>query len=206
MVGPNTIEFLLAIMDAIPSPLFVVDADVKIAGFNAAGAGMVGENPALTIRRRGGEALHCINATASAGGCGASEACKTCVVRNSVRQSCLQGSVERHPLRMRLVGPNGEREAYLLITTSPLAGSNPPQAALLFEDIGELVSLEGLVPVCMHCRRVRTEGRTWQAMERYLKDHLDMDISHGLCPDCLRKYYPEFADEIIVGPSALPGY
>ena len=63
----------------------------------------------------------------------------------------------------------------------------------MFQDIGELVSTQGVVPIGMRCRRVRDTSDGWAPMEQYLKDHLDLDMSHGVCPDCLKKYYPEFS-------------
>ncbi len=191
MNGPDDPSFYRAILDAIPSPVFVVDDDVRIVAFNHAASALLGETPALAISTKGGEALHCIHSTEAIGGCGASEACRTCVVRNSVNLSCRDGVVVRRPQRMRLVGPEGAREVYLLVTTNPLAGADKPLAVLIFQDIGELVSTQGLVPICMHCRKVRDASNDWAPMEQYLKEHLDLDLSHGLCPDCLKKYYPE---------------
>ena len=183
--------FYRAVIDAIPFPLFVVDDDVKIAAFNQAASAMLGDNPALAFSTKGGEALHCFHATEALGGCGASEACKTCVVRISVGQSCREGVVVRRPQRMRLVGPNGLREVYLLITTNPFRDKDRTLAVLILQDIGELVSTQGIVPICMHCRKVRNTSTGWEPMEQYLKEHLDLNMSHGLCPECLKKYYPE---------------
>ncbi len=52
-------------------------------------------------------------------------------------------------------------------------------------------TLEGLLPICMHCHKIRDEGDTWQRLEEYMSDHADVNFSHGLCPECLEKYYPE---------------
>jgi hypothetical protein len=154
----------------------------------------------LTINRRGGEAMHCIHSMEAFGGCGASEACKTCVVRVAVTETCARSTVVRRPQRMQLVGASGAREMYILVTTSPLPRAEGPRAegpraALMLEDIGDLVTAEGLIPVCVHCRKVRDNGNTWSHMESYLKEHLDLDITHGLCPDCLKAHYPDIAGE-----------
>jgi hypothetical protein len=183
-----------ALLDAVPYAVFVVDDDVKILAFNEAAAPLLGAPPTLALNTKGGEALHCIHSTETIGGCGASEACKTCVVRNSVGLSCRDGVMVHRPQRMQLVGPQGTSEVYLLVTTNPIPGTDPPLSVLMFQDIGELVSSQGLVPICMHCRKVRDTSDSWEPMERYLKDHLDLDVSHGLCPECLKKHYPEFSN------------
>jgi hypothetical protein len=48
--------------------------------------------------------------------------------------------------------------------------------------------LEGLVSVCMHCRRIR-DGDRWTTMEEYVSKRSAATFSHGLCPDCLERHY-----------------
>jgi len=47
-------------------------------------------------------------------------------------------------------------------------------------------SLESLLPLCMYCRRINS-AETWQSVEDYLWDQVDVKVSHGCCPDCLDK-------------------
>ena len=47
-------------------------------------------------------------------------------------------------------------------------------------------NLESLLPLCMYCRRINS-SETWQSVEDYLWDHVDVKLSHGCCPDCLSK-------------------
>jgi hypothetical protein len=187
------------LFEALPVPLFVVDEDVRILASNGAARALAGTGgTAAALRTRGGEALHCINSINAFGGCGHAEACRTCVVRGAVTTSARAGAVVRKPQRMRLAGAGGEKDMFVLVTTAPLRGEGPARVVLLLQEIGELVSVEGLVPVCMHCRKVRDEAQGWQPMEAYLKANLDVDVTHGLCPDCLRVHYPEYAHGITV--------
>ena len=55
-------------------------------------------------------------------------------------------------------------------------------------------TLSGLLPMCSHCRRVRDSDGGWYAVEQYLARHSDSRISHGICPDCSRRLYPDLAD------------
>jgi hypothetical protein len=48
--------------------------------------------------------------------------------------------------------------------------------------------LEGLLPICSFCKKIRVENE-WVPVERYVADRSDADFSHGLCPDCLREHY-----------------
>lgn len=55
--------------------------------------------------------------------------------------------------------------------------------------LAQVRTLRGIVPICMHCRRVREDGRYWQRVEEYVSAHTEAHFSHGLCPDCERQYH-----------------
>ena len=51
--------------------------------------------------------------------------------------------------------------------------------------------LEGVLPVCMHCKKIRDEAGRWERFEAYISLHSEADFSHGICPECVVKHYPE---------------
>lgn len=56
----------------------------------------------------------------------------------------------------------------------------------------EVQLLEGLLPICSYCKRIRDRDQAWQPLETYLRVHTDLaPLSHGLCPDCARQHFPE---------------
>lgn len=55
--------------------------------------------------------------------------------------------------------------------------------------------LQGLLPICMHCKGIRGADQTWHEIAEYLSEHTDAKLSHGICEPCLEKYYPEEADD-----------
>jgi hypothetical protein len=55
----------------------------------------------------------------------------------------------------------------------------------------EIRILRGLLPVCAHCRRIRTETGVWQPMEVFVSEHSEAQFSHGFCPDCMAYHYPD---------------
>lgn len=59
--------------------------------------------------------------------------------------------------------------------------------------IHEVQMLEKILPICSHCKKIRDSKESWQSLETYFHAHADIAFSHGLCPECLRKYYPENA-------------
>lgn len=62
--------------------------------------------------------------------------------------------------------------------------------------ISRIRPLRGIIPICAGCRRVRTPDEHWVALDVYLSLHADADFSHGLCPTCSERLYPDlFGDE-----------
>jgi hypothetical protein len=57
--------------------------------------------------------------------------------------------------------------------------------------------LSGLLPICVHCKRIRDDKGYWNQVESYVSKHSEAEFSHSLCPDCLREHYPEHAEAII---------
>ena len=61
----------------------------------------------------------------------------------------------------------------------------------------EIRTLRGILPVCASCKNVRDQNDLWVPFEIFVKDHTEAEISHGMCPDCLKKLYPEVADQVL---------
>lgn len=51
--------------------------------------------------------------------------------------------------------------------------------------------LEGLLPICAGCKAIRDDRGNWIRLERYISGHSEATFTHGLCPDCLKKYYSD---------------
>lgn len=51
-------------------------------------------------------------------------------------------------------------------------------------------TLDGLVPICAHCKKIRDDKGYWNQLEKYLVEHTDAKLTHGLCPDCAKLYFP----------------
>lgn len=58
--------------------------------------------------------------------------------------------------------------------------------------ISEIKQLSGFLPICSHCKKIRDDKGYWNQIESYIRDHSNAEFSHGICPDCVKKYYPDF--------------
>lgn len=65
----------------------------------------------------------------------------------------------------------------------------------LQEALDHIKTLQGIIPICMHCHKIRNDEESWERIENYIEHHSEAEFSHGLCPECLEKYYPEDDDE-----------
>ena len=61
----------------------------------------------------------------------------------------------------------------------------------LQEAVARVKSLSGLLPICASCKKIRDEQGRWHHLEIYIRDHTEADFSHGICPECRRRLYPE---------------
>lgn len=69
--------------------------------------------------------------------------------------------------------------------------------AELQDALATIKTLVGLIPMCASCKKIRDDEGYWQSVERYIEEHSYAEFSHGICPDCLRKLYPEYAEQIL---------
>jgi CheY-like chemotaxis protein len=65
----------------------------------------------------------------------------------------------------------------------------------LQEAIENIKTLSGLLPICANCKDIRTDDGYWIQVESYLKSHSDLNFTHSICPNCMKKLYPDFSDK-----------
>ncbi len=61
--------------------------------------------------------------------------------------------------------------------------------------LSKVKMLSGLLPICASCKKIRNDKGYWGQIESYIRDHSEVEFSHGICPDCMKKLYPDFADK-----------
>ena len=65
------------------------------------------------------------------------------------------------------------------------------RVAELQEALLSVRKLEGLLPICAWCKRVRNDHNYWEQLEQYLSEHMGANITHGICPECCAKWRAE---------------
>ena len=52
-----------------------------------------------------------------------------------------------------------------------------------------------LVPICANCKKIRDKENKWEPVEAFINRHIDVRLSHGICPDCMKVLYPGFVND-----------
>ncbi|HWQ09915.1 MAG TPA: PAS domain-containing protein [Holophaga sp.] len=177
--------------DAIPAMLLVLDFDARIHAMNAAALEGLGLELEQVHHHKTGDILHCLHAAYAQDGCGRSDFCRSCVIRNAVVQAMAGERTSRRGVHMVLKAGDQLRDIHVLVSVSPVTWQGHPYAILMLENVSDLFQLRHLLPICMHCHKIRDEHGSWHQVEAYFSKQLDIDFSHGICPDCLATEYPD---------------
>jgi len=182
------------LFNAIPSIALVVDSDVRILDYNKAASKILGSQSEPVLNRRGGEALHCIHSYEVADGCGYAQHCEDCIIINSVKGAIKGSDIVRQRTKLDLIHDDKIDQVFALITASPFVHNDHQLVLLIIEDISELVELQRIIPICMSCKKVRNDEQYWTEVAAYFSNHLDLQFSHGYCPDCARQELAKLTD------------
>lgn len=60
------------------------------------------------------------------------------------------------------------------------------------EAVASIKVLGGLIPICSNCKKIRDDKGYWEHLEKYIQTHSEAQFSHGICPDCAAKLYPDY--------------
>jgi hypothetical protein len=170
----------------------VVDADMKIHDANLAAAHLLGDEYIAGLKRHCGEALRCIHAIEAIGGCGTSPFCRECVCRKSAEIALGNTTASRQKCHMTILKDGKPKEIYFDVTAAPFAYHEDHLVLLLLEDTTELMLLRKIVPICMHCKRIRNADNSWEKIEEYLLRNNHLKFTHSLCAECRKNLYPKY--------------
>lgn len=127
------------------------------------------------------------------------------------------GKISGFQMEKRYLRRDGT-SVWINMTIAPIDGGNKaqPRHLCMIENIAErkqaqqqretlinelkvaldnVKTLDGLVPICAHCKKIRDDQGYWNQLEKYITEHTDAKLTHGLCPDCVKIYFPGIAVE-----------
>jgi DNA-binding response OmpR family regulator len=66
----------------------------------------------------------------------------------------------------------------------------------LQQALNEVKTLSGLLPICAHCKKIRDDKGYWNQIETYMAKRIDVEFTHGICPNCANKYFPDIVPKL----------
>ncbi|KAF0187797.1 MAG: two component system response [Desulfobulbaceae bacterium] len=64
--------------------------------------------------------------------------------------------------------------------------------------LDEIKTLRGILPMCSYCHKIRTEDDSWVDVATYIYKNTEADVSHGICPDCLKEQFPKVFASLVI--------
>ena len=62
----------------------------------------------------------------------------------------------------------------------------------LADALADVKKLSGMLPICSSCKKIRNDSGYWEQIEAYMFEHSGVEFSHGICPECFKKLYPDY--------------
>jgi hypothetical protein len=107
---------------------------------------------------------------------------------NELLRRDLERRVERRTAELRTTNENLRRE---VVEREKAEHEREKVIIELREALAQVKRLSGFLPICASCKKIRDDTGYWQQVEAYIRDHSEAQFSHGLCPECAKKLYPE---------------
>lgn len=118
--------------------------------------------------------------------------------KTTYRIRCKDGSIKWVWEQGRFISSSSARQNYEIagfITDITDNKTLEEEREKLIQDLKkaltEIKTLKGILPICSSCKKIRDDKGYWEKLENYIKLNSDAEFSHGLCPDCLQKLYPD---------------
>lgn len=187
------------LVEALDDGMVMLDADGRILDVNPRFAAVAGVSPAAVVGRPFGE----LDVTPSA-------------LRLAVLEtvSAVSSAVAQTPGERRTVSEGGRCFEVQAFVVDRGGGVRPASVAVLHDvterqrwhdeqqrlieqlqsAMAQVQTLRGMLPICADCKKIRDADGVWHQLESYIRDHSEAEFSHGMCPSCMDRWYPESAE------------
>jgi PAS domain-containing protein len=190
-------DYFEALFNAVGVPIFVVDENLRIWGANPSAEAMQDTRILKALKRLCGEVFHCLHEKESAKECGETKFCKDCYLRNIVSDVSNTQQPQEEMVKLSVLREGKEKTIWLQISGKPLSYNGHLFTVLTLQEKTELIELRNIIPICSYCKNIRNDDEYWLRIEEYLASNVQIDLTHCICPDCLKEHYPQYADGII---------
>lgn len=193
------------ILNALPRPILVIDENYTIVSANRASCEAFSLPLENIVGRRCHEISHNLERPCWQENIG-------CPVKTAFEQKKRARIVHKHTY--------AGRDVFEEISAAPIMDDDGKVAFIVEElnDITELMkskeliehfknevqTLQGFIPICSSCRQIRDDKGFWQQIEEYFIGRTEAEFSHSICPECMKKLYPEYVTKSKCSSNDIP--
>lgn len=182
---------LTVVLDALPFYVILVDEDHHILLANRAVHDQLGLDATAIVGTYCPQAVHGCDGPYP--GCPLEEATRTnqpSVVSEFFEepsQAWVESAVYETPLQT----DSGKRVYFHMVRDISQRKRAEEEAGRLQRELTDALAkvLSGFIPICMHCKQIRTDQQEWQPIESYVGERTEAVFSHGICPSCREQHY-----------------
>ena len=84
-----------------------------------------------------------------------------------------------------------EAKTELIRANEELESKVKERTVNLQKALDDIKTLKGILPLCSHCKKIRDDEGYWNQVDTYIQVHTEADVSHSLCPECIKELYPD---------------
>jgi len=177
-----------AVLRSIGDGVLVLDARAHIADMNPAAKDMLGSEIESSIGRRVQDVL--VHRPELASALGDPGAGQTAVTMGPAEEQT------HYDIRFAPLKQGGRVSGWVVVLRDVTEWRRTEQErdaliAELQQALSSVRTLSGLIPICAACKKVRDDQGYWQQVEEFVRDNSDADFTHALCPECIKKLYPD---------------
>jgi PAS domain-containing protein len=178
---------LLALLDAFPSPAFIVDADRTVLEANRSARQWLGDGIGTKPGQLPGDVLHCVFPDESRGTCGTTDSCPSCVLKESLETVTAGRPAPRRIAHMILRAGEQAEDRWFLVAASPFDLEGRALVMVVLEDATQIVELREFLPLCPGCGAKRGASDPVIQARIFLRKHPDFLLADELCDECRQR-------------------
>lgn len=186
-------EFTRVLFDTIPQLALLLDPECRVHALNRSAKSFFkykrGEFQAASC----GEVIGCVHHQDHPKGCGFGPFCPECIVRNTALDAIT--GTETCRAKGKLEFPKGQVIS-ILVSSSPFEYKQEKYVVIIIEDISMITELQGLIPICAACKKIRDDKGFWNRVENYIEEHSEAEFTHDICPDCAEELFANMQAKI----------
>ncbi|RLB18599.1 MAG: sigma-54-dependent Fis family transcriptional regulator [Deltaproteobacteria bacterium] len=169
-------SFLKTLFDAIPCAILILDRDRRIHAANNFFLKAYGGPESEALMKRVGNVIQCVNALKTDEGCGFSEECSSCAIRNTALKAVAGDRIERKRANMEFFLEGRSQDLSLLISAAPFEHDGDRLAIVMFEDVTELNHLRKRLKTEQSFRGIIGQDPRMEELFETIRDVADVDV------------------------------